>query len=92
MSGTVSGTVRPYPYSAVVRITVQIAGITYWGTGVLISPDEVLTASHLLYVQGTGEATNIMVLPDYEAASSNQAPFGTIQGVSDHYNPIADAA
>lgn len=54
----------------------------------LISPDEVLTASHLVYITGVGTATNIQVTADY---SSGAKPFGTVQGISIHYINIDDA-
>ena len=77
-----------FPYSAVVRVTVMIGGIGYEGSGVMISPDEVLTASHLLWTQGIGVSTNIMVSPGY---NDHVAPFGTFNGVAAHYNTINDA-
>ena len=41
-----------YPYDTVVRITDTIGAQSWQGSGVLISPDEVLTASHVLYSAG----------------------------------------
>lgn len=77
-----------FPYSAVARVTVTIGGAGYEGSGVMISPDEVLTASHLLWTQGVGVSTNIMVSPGY---NGSVAPFGTFSGVAAHYNAINDA-
>ena len=77
-----------YPYSAIVRITVQIGGVGYQASGVLISPDEVLTASHVVWSTGVGTATDIVVTPGY---ASGAAPFGTYAGVLAHYNAINDA-
>ena len=77
-----------YPYSAITRITVQIGGVTYQGSGVLISPDEVLTASHVVWTTGIGTAANILVTPGY---NSGAAPFGTYAGAVAHYNAINDA-
>jgi len=57
----------------VVRIADQIGAHIFQGSGVLISPDEVLTASYVVYQTGLGTATNIDVTP---AFSSGTAPFG----------------
>jgi V8-like Glu-specific endopeptidase len=77
-----------YPYRTVVYITDTIGGQDFQGSGVLISPDEVLTASHVLYTTGIGTATNIEVSPAYSAGS---APFGTVAATTFHYFPIDDA-
>ncbi len=84
--GMVDTTVSPY--KSIVRITVRMNGGTYQGSGVLISPDEVLTAAHLVYTTGVGLATNIQVTPGY---NSGVAPFGTYSGTVTHYNAINDA-
>ncbi|MBV9249201.1 MAG: trypsin-like serine protease [Acetobacteraceae bacterium] len=76
-----------YPYDTVVRITDMIGGSWWQGSGVLISPDEVLTASHVVYNSTGGTASNISVTPAYDAGT---APFGTATGISFHYNPIQD--
>jgi len=76
-----------YPYSSIARVTVTIGGIGYQGSGVMISPDEVLIVSHLLWTQGIGVSTNIKVTPGY---SYGVAQFGTFDGVAAHYNPIND--
>ena len=72
-------------YPTVVYITDTIDGIDYQGSGVLISPDEVLTASHVVYDDVGGEAYNITVTPDYNGSAS---PFGSAYGTRIHYNPI----
>ena len=77
-----------YPYSAVTRVTVTIGGIGYEGSGVMISPDEVLTASHLLWTEGVGVSASVVVMPGY---NNDVAPFGTYTGVAAHYNTISDA-
>ena len=48
---------RSPPFNAIVRITETIDGQQYQGSGVLVSPDEVLTAGHL----ASSSATNISV-------------------------------
>ena len=81
-----------YPYNTVVRITDIIGDYEVQGSGVLISPDEVLTASHVVYMaqpQGGGEtATNIVVAPAYDDGTE---PYGTESGASFHYNAVDDA-
>jgi V8-like Glu-specific endopeptidase len=77
-----------YPYGTVVRITDTIGDETLQGSGVLISPDEVLTASHVVYVQGLGSATDIVVTPGY---SVGERPYGSATGIYLHYFPIYDA-
>lgn len=76
------------PYSGIAFITVSIGGKGYEGSGVLIAPDEVLTASHVVWTSGVGTATNIQVSPGYNNGS---APFGTYAGTVTHYNPINNA-
>lgn len=77
-----------YPYDTIVRITDTIGGQSYQGSGVLIAPNEVLTASHAVYIQGVGTATNIVVTPGYSNGSS---PYGSATGISIHYSQIDDA-
>src|SRR5579863_8238144 len=77
-----------YPYRTVVYLTDTIGGQDWQASGVLISPDEVLTASHVVYSQGVGTATNITVTPGYQ---DGVAPFGVYSGTSFHYNPVDDA-
>jgi V8-like Glu-specific endopeptidase len=77
-----------YPYDTVVRITDRIGAQEWQGSGVLISPDEVLTASHVVYMQGVGTATDITVTPGYDDGSS---PYGSTLGASFHYFPVIDA-
>ncbi len=78
-----------YPYDTVVFITDTIGGEGFQGSGVLISPDEVLTASHVVYnsTLGAASASSITVAPGYNAGSK---PFGTATGTIVHYLPIQD--
>lgn len=73
------------PYDDVVQITSVIGGQTYVGSGVLIAPGEVLTASHLVYSQGVGTATSVTVTP------GGNAGLGSYSAAAIHYNPVADA-
>lgn len=78
------------PETAIVLIQDTLAGVTVSASGFLISPDEVLTASHILYDSGSRTtATNITVTPD---PSTTGSPYGTYAGSTlPHYNAIADA-
>ena len=76
------------PYSSIVYITDTIGGSGFQASGVLLSPDEVLTATHVVFSTGIGTATNIKVSPGY---SNGVAPFGTFSGVLTHYNQVNDA-
>ena len=77
-----------YPYDTVVRITDTIGNENFQASGVLISPDEVLTASHVVYSAGVGTASDIVVTPGYNDGS---APFGSAYGTYIHYFSIDDA-
>jgi len=72
------------PYNAVVRITNDLDGSRWLGSGVLISPDEVLTANHVSYKRGSinGVATNIDVGPGY---NNDYGSLGDYAGTVAHY-------
>lgn len=78
---------KSLPYNAIVRITETIDGNGWQGSGVLISPDEVLTAGHISYKSGNGGhvAENIEVVPNYQQGSE---PFGAYVGTVAHYIPV----
>lgn len=76
-----------YPYDTVVYITDKIGNDSYQASGVLISPDEVLTASHVVYSSQNGTASDISVTPAFDMGA---APFGSASGVSFHYINIQD--
>jgi len=69
------------PYDAVVRITDSLGQ----GSGVLVAPDEVLTASHVVHDTARGAATDIVATP---AAEPDGAPFGSSADTDFHYNVI----
>ena len=80
---------RSYPYGAVVLVNVLAGsggGPGWHGTGVLISPDEVLTAGHIAFRGAHGLATQIEVAPGYQSGAA--PPFGVLSGTVTHYNPI----
>lgn len=89
-AGTALGTTQPdtaaYPYSAVVRIIAGFGGQYFQGSGVLISPDEVLTASHMVYLPGSGTATSLDVAP----AFNGTAPYGHAAGTVAHYSQVGN--
>jgi V8-like Glu-specific endopeptidase len=86
--GDMAYSTSSYPYDTVVRITDTIGSQSWQGSGVLISPDEVLTASHVVYIQGVGTANNIVVTPGYDDGSS---PYGSADGTYIHYFPVDEA-
>jgi V8-like Glu-specific endopeptidase len=77
-----------YPYDTVVRITGVLDGVEWFGSGVLIAPDEVLTASHVVYHQGEGTISEITVTPGYNDAT---APYSSATANYIHYFPVQDA-
>lgn len=77
-----------YPFSTLVYVTVTFEGSSLRGSGVLISPDEVLTASHVVYKEGVGPALSTTVSPGYD---SGPGPSGSVAGASVSYNPVPDA-
>ncbi|HEX5328285.1 MAG TPA: trypsin-like serine protease [Acetobacteraceae bacterium] len=76
-----------YPYRTVVYISDTIGGQGFHASGVLISPDEVLTASHVVYSSDFGTASDIVVAPAY---SSGFAPFGSASADYFHYFQLDD--
>ncbi len=77
-----------FPYDTVTYITDRIGGITYQASGVLIAPNEVLTAAHVVYQSDVGTASNIVVSPGY---SAGHAAYGSAIGTRIHYEPVNDA-
>jgi Ca2+-binding RTX toxin-like protein len=76
------------PLNGIVYITDTIGADRYQASGVLIAPDLVLTAAHVVWQEGVGSATNITVSAGYNLGA---APFGQAYGLSYDYNPVADA-
>ena len=77
-----------YPYRTVVYLTGMFGSIPYHASGVLVSPDEVLTASHAVFQEGVGGASNIVVEPGYNLGV---APYGSVSASYYHSNPVDDA-
>ncbi len=80
-----AGPYTTYPYDTIVYVTTTINGAGYQGSGVLIAPDEVLTASHVVYSSQYGAATSVEVTPAYDMGA---APYGTEAATVLHYNTI----
>jgi V8-like Glu-specific endopeptidase len=78
-----------YPYDTIVYVQTTIGGAGFQGSGVLIAPDEVLTASHVVYDSQYGAATSVEVTPAYDA--QGDAPFGSEAAAYIHYNTVQDA-
>lgn len=75
---------KAYPYTSIVYIHESFADGTWWGgSGVLISPDEVLTADHMAWKNGMGVAMNVTCTP---GLNNGTGPFGEITGKVAHYN------
>jgi V8-like Glu-specific endopeptidase len=79
---------QSYPFDTVVFITDTMGGEGFQASGVLISPDEVLTASHVVFNATLGTASNIMVAPGYDTGSE---PFGNAFGTFLHFFEVQDA-
>jgi V8-like Glu-specific endopeptidase len=75
------------PLNGVVYITDTIGAERFQASGVLIAPNLVLTASHVVWQAGVGTATNIVVSPGYD---QGVAPFGSAYALSYNYNLIED--
>ena len=75
------------PFNGVVYVTDTIDGEAFQASGVLIAPNLVLTAAHVVYQAGLGTATNIEVSPGYDAGV---APFGSAYALTYNYNSVAD--
>ena len=72
------------PYSAVVLVRVDFDGdgaYESWGSGAMISANDVLTAAHVLWDPAYGYAKNVQVVP---AMSGGSTPFGTAQATALH--------
>jgi V8-like Glu-specific endopeptidase len=79
-------TLYEYPWQSIVLVEVTYpSGIIGHGTGVMVGPNDVLTASHVLYdpVEG-GAATDVLVIPAFNPATDSD-PFGAVEGEAWHY-------
>ena len=64
-----------YPFSAVCEVVASFPdGVSLQGSGVMVSANDVLTASHVIYSKAHGgAATSVVVYPGSDGASH---PFG----------------
>ncbi len=79
MASALVSDLTSFPFSAVVRVTATFADrSSLSGTGFLAGPNDVVTASHLLYRPGAGAATAVRVdfSADAERAVWTAAPGG----------------
>jgi len=76
-----------YPYDTVVEITDTIGQDEFQGSGVLIAPNAVLTAAHVVWSTNVGSASNIEVTP---GANDGTAPFGSSAVVGGTFNKVYD--
>jgi len=77
-----------YPYTTVVEIDSRFPdGNEYVGSGVMVGPDEVLTAAHMVWRQDIGAATSVTVKPDF---NQDIAPYGVVDATNWHYFPIVN--
>lgn len=76
MTSYVGSYTTAFPYRAVVYVTATFSnGETVTGSGAMVGPNDVLTASHLLYDSARGLATSITVYAGRDGAS---IPYGGI--------------
>jgi V8-like Glu-specific endopeptidase len=79
---------RTYPYNGVVYVAVTMPDGSVWdASGVLIAPDEVLTAAHVVWHQGVGQAIQAFVQPAVNGADVPYLPVGV---ANVHYFAIND--
>ncbi|MCK5681072.1 trypsin-like peptidase domain-containing protein [bacterium] len=75
-------TITDYPWNRICYLGFQVAGATYRGSGILISPYCVLTCGHNVWDQDLGVwSSNVTVTPaQYQAYQGAQIyePFGTV--------------
>jgi len=78
-----------YPYTTVVRLAATFPSLNEidYFSGVLVAPNEVLTAAHGVWQQGTGAAATVTASIDENGSSF---PFGTISAANIHYIAVND--
>lgn len=78
-----------YPFSAVVHIRATFpSGEVFTGSGVMVGPNDVLTAAHVVYdTMAGGVAESVVVTP---ALDGLDAPFGAFNTATINYYPIDD--
>ena len=79
------------PYTGIVTVYDQIGSEYFQGTGILLTPTEVLTASHVLWTQGVGAAIHVYVTAQDETPYGGSFGGFTSYAQNVHYNAIDDA-
>jgi len=76
-----------YPYTAICYVVATFPdGQSFRGTGVMVGPNDVLTAGQMLWdKEHGGAASSVTVTPGY---NNGVAPFGTYQGALLSYYPV----
>ena len=76
MTNYVGSSHDAYPYSSVVWVNSTFPnGAIYVGSGVMVGPNDVLTADHMVYsAPNGGAATSVTVFPGYDAGDQ---PYGS---------------
>ena len=75
---------RAYPYNTVVYIEATFGSQVVTGSGVMVGPNDILTAAHVIYSTVLGEPSTIKVIPAYDP-SPFDAPYGTFFAHSWNY-------
>jgi V8-like Glu-specific endopeptidase len=74
-----------YPWSTVVHLEATFPDGEVTGTGVMVGPNDVLTAAHMVYSgELGGAATEVRVTPAYDP-DADEAPFGTVEASQSHF-------
>lgn len=72
-----------FPYSAVVYLEVTYAsGDVYTGSGVMVGPNDVLTAAHMVYSDPDGLAVSVQIYAGY---NNGVAPYGHTEAARINY-------
>lgn len=75
-----------HPWQSVVFVEAVFPnGVFLHGSGVMVGPNDVLTAGHVLYsAEDGGAATEVLVVPAYDPAAEG-GPFGVVEARSWHH-------
>lgn len=86
----VPDTTQPYWRSVVYIEATFPSGAIFTGSGVMVGPNDVLTAAHVLYMRGQGgAAVSTRIIPAYDA-TPYAMPFGDVISSSFQYFPSYD--
>ncbi len=86
MTSYVGSSYTTYPYRAVVYVTATFAnGKSVTGSGAMVGPNDVLTASHVVHDSALGAATTITV---YAGRDGSSSPYGSATGRRTNYYEV----